>query len=64
LKISLAAFQKTDYSYTSKHIYTIPGYIPNRCWTVPLGHLLNHVHSIFIHSSQKLEKTKQNPEFP
>jgi hypothetical protein len=30
-----------------------------RCPTIPLpqGHLLNYVHSSFIHNSQKLQKT-------
>ena len=57
LEINLAVSQKTGNSSTSRPSYTTPGHIPKRCPTIPQGHLLNYVHSSFIHNSQKLETT-------
>ena len=47
--------------------YSTLGHIPKRCPTTPQGHMLHHVHTSLIYSSQKLETTqislKQRNEF-
>jgi uncharacterized Zn-finger protein len=55
LEIDFVASQKTGTSSTSRPSYTTPGRIPNRCLTVPQGHLLSYIHSSFICNIQKLE---------
>lgn len=57
LEINLGESQKTGNSSTSRPSYTTPGSIHKRCFFIPQGHLLQYVHSSFIHSSQKLETT-------
>jgi hypothetical protein len=42
---------------TSRPCYNTPGSISQRYPTLPQGHLLNYVHSSFIHNSQILETT-------
>ena len=57
LEINLAVSQKVGNSSTLRPNYTIPGHIPKRCPTIPQGHMLQYVHSSFIHNSPKLETT-------
>jgi hypothetical protein len=57
LDISLADFQKIRISSTLRPSNTTSRHIPKGCTTIPQGHLLNCVHSSFIHNSQKLEAT-------
>ena len=55
LEINLAAFQKTGNSSTSRNSHSTPGHIHKRCYKISQRHLLNCVHSSFIHNSQKLQ---------
>ena len=45
---------------TSRPSYTSPEHIFKGHSILPQGHLLNYVHSSFIHNSQKLETTALN----
>lgn len=50
---SLAVSQKTgNRPSTSRPSYTAPGHRPKRCSTLPLGHLLNYLHSSCISDRQ------------
>ena len=42
---------------TSKPSYTTPDHILKTCFPIIHGHLLNYIHSSFIHNRQKLETT-------
>ena len=50
--------QKIGNSCTLRPSCTTPRHIPKRYSTTPQGHLLNYVHSSFIHNIQKLETTQ------
>jgi hypothetical protein len=52
LEIKMMVSQKIR--NTSRLSYTTP--IPKRCSIIPQGHLLNYVHSSFIHHIQKLDQ--------
>ena len=49
--------QKIGNQFTSGPGYITLEHIPKRCSALPQGHLLNYVHSNFVHNSQKLETT-------
>ena len=43
---------------TSRPSYTTLGHKPPKCYTIPLGNLIQYVPRILIHNSQKLEITR------
>lgn len=58
MEINMSFPQKIVKWSTSRPSYTILRHIPKWCSCLPQGHLLNHIHSNFIHNSQKPETTK------
>jgi hypothetical protein len=61
LEINLGVPQKIWNSSTSRPRYTTLGYIPQKCSTIPQGHLLKYVHRSFIWNSQKLKTPRYPP---
>ena len=57
VEINMAHSQKTENQYTLTPNNTSPGNIPKRCSVLKQGHLLNYVHSSFIHNSQNPKTT-------
>jgi hypothetical protein len=49
LEINLVVPQKIGIRSTSRLSYTTPRHVHKRCFILPQGHLLKHVHSSFIH---------------
>ena len=57
LEINMTVSQKIGNQSTSRLSYAAPGHIPKGCSILSQGHLLNYVHSSFIHTSLNLETT-------
>ena len=57
LDVSVVISQKIRKQPFSRPSNTSFGDIPKGCSVVPQGHVLNYVHSSFIHNSQNLETT-------
>ena len=57
LEFNLEVSQKIDNSSTSQPSHTTPVHI-KRCSIISEGHLVNFIHSSFIHNSQKLEQPR------
>ena len=55
LEIGMAISWKIGNQSILRPSYTTSGHIPEVCSIVPQIHLLNYVHSTFIHNNQNLE---------
>ena len=57
LEINMEVSQKTGNQSTLRPSYTTPWHIPKVLSILSQRHLLNYVHSSFIHNSEKLKIT-------
>jgi hypothetical protein len=53
-------FRKLEIVLHEDPSYTTPAHIPERCPTIPEGHMLHYVHRGLICNSQKLKRTQMS----